>query len=168
MEPIIQLNSNIIPIQFEQTLNSDSKSRSDSSLNQTLPSDSVVIKEKSYANNESEESFISQSVVKSVETHANQTTSGTTSIEKSNSISINERQELYHENETIIRFESKVENGELGSRTSPLRTYYKKSTEKRQTTSVVSPTSPVRGSLIPRYVANNTPNQNPLQISDQK
>ncbi len=51
---------------------------------------------------------------------------------------------------------TEVINGAIGSRTSPMRTPWKKGSEKRQGMVMLSPTSPTaKPSLIPRYIATN-------------
>ncbi len=57
---------------------------------------------------------------------------------------------------TFQNNKTEVINGAIGSRTSPMRTPWKKGSEKRQGMVMLSPTSPtVKPSLIPRYIATN-------------
>ena len=136
----------------------------ESSLNASLNSDLVEVKEqKSYLKNE----FFSQSMVRTIETTVCEMSGSSSALQNTNSVqTIDRKEEVFEENEeSLTHLENKTEsNGQIGSRTSPLRTVYKRNSEKRESSaSLVSPTSPVRGSLIPRYIA-NTPNQNSMKF----
>jgi len=85
-------------------------------------------------------------------------------VVKKEELSIEKVDTKYEKEESKTSNESKsqknkpeVINGAIGSRTSPMRTPWKKGSEKRQGMVLVSPTSPtvVKPSLIPRYIASN-------------
>lgn len=112
------------------------------------------------------EIFRESSVELMKERLATKTITSSSVCENSTSIVTNNEKQILLQNKEILRFESKAEtNGEFGSRTSPLRTAYKRGSDKSQpmVATGLSPTSPTKPSLIPRYVA-NTLNSNQVSV----